>query len=160
MRRVRSRVQLFLDRVEALALLALRELLAAHEHARADDLAGTPGGHAQRRVLDVLGLLAEDDLQQALLGGELLLALRSDLADEDVALADDGRGDDDARLVERLKSLGADVRDVARDLFGSELGVASLDLELGDVDGGERRRPSRAARRAGSRPRSCTLPTA
>ena len=93
-----------------------------------------PGRNAQRRVLDVLGLLAEDDLEQALLGGQLLLALRRDLSDEDVALADDGGRDHDAGLVEGLERLGADVRDVARDLFRSELGVASLDLELGDVD--------------------------
>ena len=54
------------------------------------------GGNAQRGVLDVLGLLAEDDLQQALLGGQLLLALGRDLADQDVALADNGGRPKDA----------------------------------------------------------------
>ena len=43
----------------------------------------------------------------------------------------------DARLVEVLEGLLADVRDVARDLFLAELGVAGDALELLDVDRGE-----------------------
>ena len=37
-------------------------------------------------------------------------------------------------LVEIAKHVLADVRDVTRDLFGPELGIAGLDLELLDVD--------------------------
>ena len=42
-------------------------------------------GHTQGGVADLAGLLAEDGAQQALLGGQLGLALRGDLADQDVA---------------------------------------------------------------------------
>ena len=38
------------------------------------------------------------------------------------------------RLVEIAKHVLADVRDIARDLFGTELRVAGFDLELLDVD--------------------------
>ena len=38
------------------------------------------------------------------------------------------------RLVEVRERVLRDVRDVARDLLGAELGVAGLDLELLDVD--------------------------
>ena len=47
-----------------------------------------------------------------------------------------GPDSDDARLVEVLERLFADVRDVSRDLFLAELGVASDALEFLDVDGG------------------------
>src|SRR6202044_1740082 len=69
--------------------------------------------------------------------GELGLALRRDLADQDVARLHLGADAHDARLVEVLEGLLADVRDVARDLFLTELGVAGDALELLDVNRGE-----------------------
>ena len=51
--------------------------------------------------------------------------------------ADLGADVDDALLVEVLEGLLADVRDVAGDLLGPELGVARLHLVLLDVDAGE-----------------------
>ena len=42
-------------------------------------------GHAQGGVAHLAGLLTEDGAQQALLGGQLGLALRGDLTDQDVA---------------------------------------------------------------------------
>src|SRR3546814_6481846 len=48
-----------------------------------------------------------------------------------------GADANDARLVEVLQGLFADVRDVLRDLFLAELGVAGDALELLDVDRGE-----------------------
>ena len=65
------------------------------------------------------------------------LALRRDLADEDVARLHLGADADDAALVEVLEGLFADVRDVAGDLFLAELRVAGDALELLDVDRGE-----------------------
>ena len=47
-----------------------------------------------------------------------------------------GADADDAALVEVVEQLLGDVRDVAGDLLGAELGVAGLDLELLDVDRG------------------------
>ena len=97
----------------------------------------TPGGTRERAVTDVAGLLAEDRAEELLFGRELGLALRRDLADEDVARLHLGADADDAALVEVLEGLFADVRDVARDLFLAELGVAGDALELLDVDRGE-----------------------
>ena len=109
----------------------------ATELADLDDLAALAVRQAERAVLHLARLLAEDRPQEALLGGQLGLALRRDLADQDVAGADLGADVDDALLVEVLEGLLADVGDVAGDLFGPELRVARLDLVLLDVDAGE-----------------------
>ena len=109
----------------------------ATELADLDDLAALAVGQAQRAVLHLARLLTEDRPQEALLGGQLGLALGRDLADQDVARADLGADVDDALLVEVLERLLADVRDVAGDLLGPELGVARLHLVLLDVDAGE-----------------------
>ena len=109
----------------------------ATELADLDDLAALAVRQAQRAVLHLACLLAEDRPQEALLGGQLGLALGRDLADQDVARAHLGADVDDALLVEVLERLLADVGDVAGDLLGPELGVARLHLVLLDVDAGE-----------------------
>src|SRR4051812_33211059 len=109
----------------------------AREHADADDLARLAVLDLQRRVADLARLLTEDRAEQALLGGQLGLALGRDLADEDVAGHDLGTDADDAALVEVGEDLLGDVRDVPGDLLGTELGVAGVDLELLDVDRGQ-----------------------
>ena len=118
---------------------ARRQLVAvlAAEHADADDLAGLAVRHLQRGVTHLARLLTEDRAEQALLRGQLGLALGRDLADQDVAGADLGADADDAALVEVREDLFADVRDVAGDLLRAELGVAGVDLVLLDVDRGE-----------------------
>jgi hypothetical protein len=93
--------------------------------------------HLQRGVADLAGLLAEDGAQQALLRGQLGLALRRDLADQDVTGHDLGADADDPALVEVGEHLLGDVRDVPGDLLGAQLGVAGVDLVLVDVDRGE-----------------------
>ena len=55
--------------------------------------------------------------EQLLFRRELRLALRRDLADQDVARLHLGADADDAGVVEVVERLVADVRDVARDLF-------------------------------------------
>ena len=92
---------------------------------------------AQAGVFDFAGFFTKDRPQQALLGGQLGLALGRDLADQDVARLDFGADADDAVLVEVAQRVLADVRNVARDLFGPQLGVARLDLVLFDVNRGE-----------------------
>ena len=109
----------------------------AAELADLHDLAALAVRQAQRGVLHLARLLAEDRAQQALLRGQLGLALGRDLADQDVAGADLGADVDDPLLVEVLEGLLADVRDVARDLLGAQLGVPRLDLVLLDVDARE-----------------------
>ena len=115
---------------------ARRQLVAlvAAEHLDVDDLAGLAVGHLERGVADLAGLLTEDGPQEALLGGELGLALGRDLADQHVAGADLGADADDAALVEVGEDLLGEVRDVPGDLLGAELGVAGVDLVLVDVD--------------------------
>ncbi len=102
-----------------------------------DDAAGLTVRDLERRVAHLARLLAEDRAQQPLLGGELGLALRGDLAHEHVAGEDLGADADDAVLVEVGQNVLADVRDLAGDLLRTELGIARLDLVLLDVDRGE-----------------------
>ena len=93
-----------------------------------------PGGTLRRRVLHVLRLLTEDRGEQLLFRRELGLALRRDLADEDVARLHVRADAHDAALVEIDQRLFGDVRDLARDLFLTALRVADVQLELLDVD--------------------------
>ncbi len=102
-----------------------------------DDRALLAVRNLQRRVANLAALLVEDRAQQALLGRKLGLALRRDLADEDVAGADLGADADDAALVEILQELRADVGEVTGDLLLAELRIAGVHLVLLDVDRGE-----------------------
>ena len=97
----------------------------------------SPCGHLERGVADLARLLLEDRADQLLLGGQLGLALRRDLADEQVAGADLGADADDAAVVEVAERLLRAVRDVAGDLLVAELRRAGVDLVLVDVDRGE-----------------------
>src|SRR5690606_31956246 len=96
-----------------------------------------PRRQAHRGVADVRGLLAEDGAQQLLLRRHRRLALRRDLANQDVAGLHRGADIDDAGLVEVLQRLFADVGDIAGDLFLTQLRVAGHHLELLDVNRGE-----------------------
>ena len=109
----------------------------AGEHLDVDDLARLAVGHLERGVAHLAGLLAEDGPQQALLRGQLGLALGRDLAHQHVAGVDLGADADDAPLVEVLEDVLGQVGDVAGDLLRAELGVAGVDLVLVDVDRGE-----------------------
>ena len=92
--------------------LVLLDLLGPHvlldplarEDLDVDDRALDARRHLEDGVADVAGLLAEDGAQQLLLGGELGLALRRDLAHQDVARLDRGADADDAALVEVLRA--------------------------------------------------------
>ncbi len=132
---------LLLDLLDLAAAVGRGELLLLVVDAGGDldvhDDAGDAGRDDEGRVLHVGRLLAEDRAQELLLGRELGLGLGRDLADEDVAGLHLGADADDAVVVEVLQGLLADIRDVARDLLGPELGVAGGDLELLDVDRGE-----------------------
>src|SRR5712691_279946 len=108
----------------------------AREDLHVDDDALDAGRAHQRRVADVARLLAEDRPQELLFGRELRLALGRDLADQDVARPHARPDPDDAALIEVVEERLAHVGDVAGHLLGAELGVAGLDLELLDVDGG------------------------
>ena len=104
-----------LDRERARVLLDA----VAGEHAHVDHRAVHARRHAQRGVLHVGGLLAEDRPQQLLFRRELGLALRRHLAHQDVARAHFGADEGDARLIELGERGVAHVRDVGRDLLGT-----------------------------------------
>src|SRR5699024_12881133 len=90
-------------------------------------------GHTEGGVADFAGHHAGDGAQQALLSGQLGLALGRDLAHQDVAALDLGADADDAALVQVFQRVLRHVGDVPGDLLGSQLGVAALDLVLLDV---------------------------
>ena len=98
----------------------------------------------QAAYVHLAGLLPEDRPQEALLGGQLGLALGRDLADQDVARGDLGPDVHDALLVEVLEQFLADIRDVAGDLLGTKLGIPGFHLVLLDVDAGEQVVPDEA----------------
>ncbi len=131
-------VEILADPRELLGLVGLRTgvLLNAvtGEHLHVDHRPGHARGHAQRRVLHVRSLLAEDRSQQLLLGRELRLALRRHLADQHVVRFDLGADVDDSRLVEPGERRLPDVGNVSRHLLGAELGVTRHARELLDVD--------------------------
>ena len=110
----------FLDLARALVLLDA----VAGEDLHVDDGAVHARRHAQRAVLHVGRLLAEDRAQQLLFRRQLRLALRRDLADQDVAGAHFGADVHHAGLVEAVQRLLGDVRDVGGDFLRPELGVA------------------------------------
>ena len=112
-------------------------LVLAGEDLHVDNLAPLAVRHAERGVLHLARLLAEDGPQQLLLGGELRLALGSDLPHQDVARLHLGADADDAFFVQIAQALLAHVGDVAGDLLRAQLGVASLQLVLLHVDGAE-----------------------
>src|SRR5581483_4564663 len=122
----------FLDRLRPLVLL----LTLTREDLAIDDRALDARRAVERRVLDVAGLFAEDRAEEFFLWGELRLALRRDLAHQNVARLHRGADPDDAALVQVPQERIRDIGDIAGDLFRTQLGVARLDLELFDVDRG------------------------
>ena len=96
----------------------------------------SPCGTLRGGIAHLARLLAEDRAQQALLRGQIGLALGRDLADQNIAGVNLRADADDTALVEVLESVLADVGNVARDLLGAELGVAGVELILLEVDGG------------------------
>src|SRR5215475_10483588 len=100
---------LALDRERALVLLDA----VAVEHAHLDDRALHARRHPQRGVAHVRGLLAEDRAQELLFRRHRALALRRDLAHQDVAGANLRADIDNTGLVEILERFFRDDRNIA-----------------------------------------------
>ena len=117
-----------------MALVLLRALAAEdfHVHHRAFDARRA----VERSVAHVAGLLPENRAQQLFLRRERGLALRRHLAHEDIARLDHRPDADHAALIEVAQKRLADVGNVARHFFRTQLCVARFDLELLDVDRG------------------------
>ena len=92
--------------------------------------------HLKGGVADFPGLLAEDGAQQALLRGQLGLALRSYLSYQDISRTDLRADADDAALIQVFQGILAHARHIAGNLFRSQLGIAGFRLILLNVDGG------------------------
>ncbi len=85
-------------------------------------------------VADIAGLLAEDGAKKFFFRRKLRLALRRDLSDEHVAGLHIRTDADDAGFVQVFQERLADVRNIPRDFFRTELRIARFDLEFLDVD--------------------------
>src|SRR6185437_4460494 len=107
----------------------------AREDLHINDHALHAGWHLERGVLHILRLLAEDGGQQLLLGRQLRFALRRDLPDQYVARLHMRADANDTAVVQIRERFFRHVRDLARDLLLTALGIADVQLELLDVDG-------------------------
>src|SRR5579884_2465992 len=102
-----------------------------------DDLAALAVWHAQRSILHLTRLLTKDGAQQLLFRRQFGFPFGGDLADQDVLGADLRANVDDAALVQVAQAFLTHVRNVAGDLLGAKLGIASVDLILFNMDRGE-----------------------
>ena len=118
------------------SLVALGVFGFLAENVNVHDYAVGAGRNFQGGVADVRGLVAEDGLQEAFLGAQFCLALRSDLADQNVAGLDFGAGDDDTFGIQSGQGFSAHVRDVAGGFFSAQLGLRNYAVEALDVHGG------------------------
>ena len=104
------------------------------EKARLDHLPALTVRHPQRGVFYLPRLLPEDCSQELLLSRQLRLALRRDLADEDVAGLHLGAHAHNPVFVKVNEAFLAHIRDITCYLLRAQLRVARLHLVLLDVD--------------------------
>src|SRR3990172_7221485 len=121
-----------LDRFGPLVLLDSLPRKHLHiDHGPIDSRRDIEGG-----VPDILSLLAEDGTQQPLLRGQHGFPFGGHLPHQDVARPHLGSNPNDPAFVEILQGVLTHVGRIACDLLLPQLGVASLDLKLLDMDGG------------------------
>ena len=92
--------------------------------------------HTQGGILDIARFFAKDGAQKALFGGQFFFAFGSDFSDQDVVRPDLRADSNDAGFVQIADGVVTHVGDFARDLFGSELGIAGFHFVLFDVNAG------------------------
>ena len=120
--------------LQLLGVLALLAVLAgAAVELRVNHHAVQRGLRLERGILHVAGLVAEDGAQELLLGRGVALALRGNLADEDVSRVDVGTHADDTVGIEVLGGILRDVRNIRRELLNAALRIAHLHDVLVDV---------------------------
>ena len=112
-----------------------REIFAARGNLHVHHDAVGARWNGQRGVFHVGRFFTEDRAEQSLFRREFRLALRRDFADENVARLHFRADANDAVRTEVAQRFFADVRNVARDFFRAELGVAGADFEFVDVNG-------------------------
>src|SRR5579883_1123488 len=87
-------------------------------------------------IANVAGFFAENGTKQFFFRRERGFALGRNLADQNVAGLHDRADTDDAAFVQVAEERLANIGNVARDLFGAQLGVARLDFILLDMNRG------------------------
>src|SRR2546421_2045992 len=107
------------------------------EHFDFDNLTALPVRYPQRGIFDFTGFLTEDSSQELFFRRQFCLALWRDFTNKNILRAYFRSDVDDTALIQVAQSLFTDVRYIARDLLGSELGIACIDLVLLDVYRGE-----------------------
>src|SRR6185312_15429948 len=90
----------------------------------------------ERSVANVPGLFTKDGTQQLLFRRQLSFTFRRNFADQNVALLDGSPNANDARFIQIAQHGFADIGNVARHFFRTELRVAGFDLVLLNVQGG------------------------
>src|SRR5208282_1526463 len=108
-------------------------LTFAGEDFHVDDHALDAGRAVQRSIAHIAGFFTEDGAQQLLFRRELSFTLGRYLAHQNVALLDTRADTNHARFVQIAQHGLADVGNIARDFFRSQLGVARLQFVLLDV---------------------------
>src|SRR5205823_13768894 len=106
----------------------------ASEDLDIDDGAFDARGAVERSVANVAGFFAEDRAQQLFFRSQRGFALGRNFADQDVARLHDSADSNDAAFVQVAEERFADVWNVARDFFRTELGIARFDFILFDVN--------------------------
>src|SRR5216684_3168640 len=107
------------------------------ENPHLDDGTLDAGRHPQRGIADIGSFFAEDGAKEFFLGRHRAFTLRRYLANQDVAGVNFGADVHDAGFIEILQRLFGDVRNIAGDFLGAELGVAGHHLEFLDMNRGE-----------------------
>src|SRR3989338_2671285 len=102
-----------------------------------DDATALAAFHAKRGVLHIFGLLAENSVEQALLGRELRFAFWRHLTNQNIAGTYFRADPDNAFLIEIAEFEFRNVRNVVRRYFGPELRVSDDADKLLHVDGGK-----------------------
>ena len=106
----------------------------AGEHPHVDHRAVHARGHAQRGIFYVRSLFTENRPQQFLFRCQLGLALRRDLADQDIARADFRTDESNACFVELGERRITNVGNVGGDFLRAQLRVARDTGQLFDMD--------------------------
>src|SRR6266849_2108987 len=141
-RRFRLRVEIFSisSRVYSVPLTSWRAFVffsaLAGEDFDVHDGAFNARRAIERSVTHIAGFFAEDRTQQLLFRSQRGFALGRYLADQNVAGLYDGADTDHAAFIQVAQERFADVGDVARDFFRTQLGVARFNFILFDVNRG------------------------
>ena len=90
--------------------------------------------HPQRSILHITRFFAEDGTQQALFRRKFFFAFWRYLPDQDIVRSHFGADADDPVLIQVLDRLFTDIRNVAGDLFGAQLGITRFHFVFLNMD--------------------------